>query len=242
MWINFQDTVAQRLEREILDTEQNKAKNVNIYAHALVRGIAGSGKSLVLRNRVEKIIEAGMTNILVLSYNRFMNGWLQSKLLEKGIQLEQCCTFHSWAYRQLKYNYKWDENEFTRAKVIELANNLAIELRKKDQLIDAILIDEAQDFYDEWYQALLAVLNPETNSLFFVYDNTQSVYGQSHRRKRDWSWLKLGIDVRGRSQVFDLNYRNSPEIMETAWQFILPSLKGNNMIIGDRKKSYENPG
>jgi superfamily I DNA/RNA helicase len=79
MWINFQDTVEQRLGREILDPEQIKAKNFSLNDHALVRGVAGSGKSLILRNRVEKIIEAGMTNILVLSYNRFMNGWLRSK-------------------------------------------------------------------------------------------------------------------------------------------------------------------
>lgn len=233
MWINFQDTVAQRLEREILDSEQNKAKNFNINGHALVRGVAGSGKSLVLRNRVEKIIEAGMTNILVLSYNRFMNGWLKSKLAEKGIQLTQCSTFHKWSY-PFGYTFAHDEYDDNGKR---LRDNFVERMKKSKVQYDAILIDEAQDFYDEWYQAILAVLNPETNSLFFVYDNTQSVYGQSHRRKSGWSWLQLGIDVRGRSQVFDLNYRNSPEILETAWKFITPALDSANMKVEKRERN-----
>ncbi|MEH2364380.1 hypothetical protein [Nostoc sp.] len=53
-WIDFQQTVNQRLLREDLDKEQTKVRNMNTKGHALVRGIAGSGKSLVLRNRVEK--------------------------------------------------------------------------------------------------------------------------------------------------------------------------------------------
>ena len=55
-WIDFQQTINQRLIREDLDKEQTKVKNMNTKGHGLVRGIAGSGKSLVLRNRVEKII------------------------------------------------------------------------------------------------------------------------------------------------------------------------------------------
>jgi len=191
MWINFQDTVEQRLGREILDTEQNKAKNFNIFGHSLVRGVAGSGKSLILRNRVEKIIEAGMTNILVLSYNRFMNGWLKSKLQEKNIYLRQCSTFHKWAWR---FGYSFDNDP-----VQELREIFVKQMENSPVKYDAILIDEAQDFYDEWYQAILNVLNKETNSLFFVYDNTQSVYGQSHRRKPNGNWKDLGINVQGRS-------------------------------------------
>lgn len=235
MWINFQDTVEQRLGREILDPEQIKAKNFSLNGHALVRGVAGSGKSLILRNRVEKIIEAGMTNILVLSYNRFMNGWLKSKLEEKGIKLDQCKTFHSWAYR-FGYRFEHDEDNLLRQQFIQTVINY---VRKYRRTYDAILIDEAQDFYDEWYQALLAILNPDTKSLFFVYDNTQSVYGQSHRRNPDWSWKKLGIYVQGRSQVIDLNYRNAPEILEIAWKFITPALESGKMKVEKRKRDSQ---
>lgn len=226
-WIDFQQTINQRLLREDLDKEQTKVRNMSTNGHALVRGIAGSGKSLVLRNRVEKIIDE-YDDILVLSYNRFMSGWLNSKLREKGVEREVTCnTFHSWAYHKLGYDYKWDENDETRKQVVNLARNYP----KKYQ---AILVDEAQDFYDEWFLALLEVLDNNSNCLFFVYDNTQSVYGQSHRRSPEWTWKKLGIDIVGRSQIFDVNYRNSPEILELAWEFILGSLSEANMKVSKK--------
>ncbi|WP_066425089.1 UvrD-helicase domain-containing protein [Anabaena sp. 4-3] len=229
-WIDFQQTVNQRLLREDLDKEQTKVKNMNIKGHGLVRGIAGSGKSLVLRNRVEKIIDE-FDDILILSYNRFMNGWLKSKLREKGINRQVTCnTFNSWAYHNLKYDYKFDNNDALRLQVIDLAEKSRLKYQ-------AILIDEAQDFYDEWFKALLEVLDSDTKSLFFVYDNTQSVYGQPHRRKQDWSWRKLGIDVVGRSQIFDVNYRNSPEILESAWHFILTSLADANIKVSKKEQA-----
>jgi len=228
-WIDFQQTINQRLDREELDDEQNRAKNFNIAGHSLVRGVAGSGKSLVLRNRVERILEEKLDSVLVLSYNRFMKGWIQSKLTKKGLVVE-CDTFHRWAYHHLGYTYQYDKSETDRQKIIELAH-------KSKSRYQAILVDEAQDFYDEWFRAVLTVLDDQTNSLFFVYDNTQSVYGQAHRRKSGWSWLQLGIDVRGRAQIFDINYRNSPEILELAWKFIQPALDKGGMRFDKRENS-----
>ncbi|MGB6296544.1 MAG: UvrD-helicase domain-containing protein [Rivularia sp. (in: cyanobacteria)] len=231
-WIDFQQTYNKRLLREELDNEQNKARNYSVNGHSLVRGVAGSGKSLVLRSRVEKVLNE-FDSVLILSYNRFMNGWLKSKLSKYNNRRNiECLTFHSWAYRNLGYDYRWDEDDEIRKEIIDLAQNSGIQYQ-------AILIDEAQDFYDEWFQAVLQVLDKDTNSLFFVYDNTQSVYGKPHRRKSSWSWNKLGINVTGRSQIFDLNYRNTPEILETAWQFILPALARTDMKVEKRERGQD---
>jgi superfamily I DNA/RNA helicase len=228
-WMDFQQTINQRLNREQLDGEQIKARNFSVNGHSLVRGVAGSGKSLVLRNRVEKIVEEKLNPVLVLSYNRFMKGWIESTLAKKSLQAE-CSTFHSWAYRKIGYSYEYDRNDASRQKVIDFA-------RKSKVKYQAVLVDEAQDFYDEWFQALLEIVDSQTNSLFFVYDNTQSVYGQAHRRKSGWSWAKLGINITGRAQIFDLNYRNSPEILELAWKFIQPALDKAGMRFDKRENS-----
>jgi superfamily I DNA/RNA helicase len=158
-----------------------------------------------------------------------MEGWL-SKEATKGY------TFHSWAYPNLGYPYDWDEDPDLRKRVIEKARNFA-----KQKKYEAILVDEAQDFYDEWFQSLLEIIDPDTNSFFFVYDNTQSVYGQAHRAKRGFSWKSLGFDIPGgRSQLFDINYRNSPEILELAWQYIQPTLKQAKLPVGELK--FDNNG
>jgi superfamily I DNA/RNA helicase len=47
----------------------------------------------------------------------------------------------------------------------------------------------------------------------------------------------LGVNLPGgRSQVFDVNYRNSPEILELAWQFIEPALATAGMKIEKRER------
>ena len=231
-WINFEKSLNQRLNYEDLDEQQNKAKNFSLKGHSLVRGVAGSGKSLVLLNRLDKLIDEGYKDILVLCYNRFMNEWIDSIIAEKGWSSNvECRTFHSWAYR-IGYTYEWDENPEMRGKIIDLVQKNAKERYQ------AILIDEAQDFYDEWFVAMLGAVSPDTNSMFFVYDNTQSVYeGQQHRTKEKWTWKNLGFEVTGRSQIFDLNYRNAPEIIELAWQFIYPYLASANMKIAKRSEA-----
>ena len=224
MWINFEQSLGQRLELKQLDPEQNRSKNLRSKGAAIVRGVAGSGKSLVLRNRVDKLLE-DFEQILVLTYNRFMNGWLRAQLEASQIDRVECKTFHQWAYKYLKYSYDDDVS-----KLVDLAC-------KSTKRYQAILIDEAQDFHDRWFQALLEVLDSRTKALFIVYDNTQSIYGQSHRRKPDWTWKSLGITIPGgRSQVFDLNYRNSPEILELAWKFIAPALETAGIKVEKRER------
>lgn len=224
MWINFEQSLGKRLELKQLNPEQNRSKNLRSKGAAIVRGVAGSGKSFILSNRVAKLAE-DFDHILVLTYNRFMNGWLTSQLANNDVKKIECKTFHQWAYKYLKYSYEDDVK-----KLVDLA-------QKSTKRYQAILIDEAQDFYDEWFQAILEVLDQRSNALFIVYDNTQSVYGQSHRCKSDWTWKNLGIKIPGgRSQVFDLNYRNSPEILELAWKFITPGLETAGIKVEKRER------
>ncbi len=97
-WIDFQKTVHQRLIYSQLDEAQSQAKNFNLRGHSLVRGVAGSGKSLVLQQRVKKLVEEKFDRILVLSYNRFMQGWIDANLNRNNLQVE-CSTFHCWAFQ-----------------------------------------------------------------------------------------------------------------------------------------------
>lgn len=230
MWLNFEQSLEKRLYLQELDREQTKIKNLRSKGAAIVRGVAGSGKSLVLKNRIEKLLE-DYDDILVLTYNRFMRAWLEAQIEEKyNSKNIYCETFHKWAWDNFKYQYSWDENRQTRRNIVRLVRQYNIKYQ-------AILIDEAQDFYDEWFEAILSVLDPKTESLFIVYDNTQSVYGQPQRCKSDWSWKNLGINIAGgRSQVLDLNYRNSPEILELAWQFIEPTLAAAEMNVERRER------
>ena len=233
-WIDFSQSAHQREKSTILDNEQAKTKKLDIQGHALIRGVAGSGKSLILRDRIDQIIKQDLDNVLVLCYNRYMHYLLAKRNENKSVKRKtkiECKTFHSWAYRPFKYSFTHDGNLDARKALIENARNSGLKYQ-------AIIVDEAQDFYDEWFQALIEVLDPQTNSLFFAYDNTQSVYGPTHQKKSSWTWKSVGIDIPGgRSQIFDINYRNSPEILELAWKFIKPSIEASDMGISKKSTS-----
>lgn len=211
-WIDFSQTIEQRLDRVNLDDNQIKIRGGKLNAHSLVRGVAGSGKSVLLRKRIDRIKrEHNEYKVLVLTYNRFMASWVKDVISNSNPNMSiECRTFHSWAWCALKYDYNSSELVF-REKINSCTKKY-----------DAILIDEAQDFKDEWFLGLLKLLNPNTNSLFIVYDNTQSVYGNPHRRKSEWSWTSLGIKIVGRTDILEVNYRNSPEIGLVSWDFFLP--------------------
>jgi superfamily I DNA/RNA helicase len=62
----------------------------------------------------------------------------------------------------------------------------------------AILIDEGQDFADEWYRLLLRAFDPEANRLFIAFDSSQNIY------QRRVSWRILGVQIVGHTRVLRL--------------------------------------
>ncbi|EPQ6304408.1 3'-5' exonuclease, partial [Acinetobacter baumannii] len=93
---------------------------------------------------------------------------------------------------------------------------------------DAILIDEGQDFAQEWIQSLVKILNPETNSILFCYDPAQNIFN----RKRP-SWRSFGLEVQGKKPTELMRcYRNTKEILVTARSF-LNSKKLDSLVAED---------
>lgn len=226
MWIDFSKSIEKRIRFRIFDEHQVMTLNTSLNAHTLVRGVAGSGKSILLAERILRILnETDYQNILVLTYNRFMNGWLKSLIPISNRSIITCRTFHSWAFKFLYFSVHDPLENFI---------NKATDVAKTTGLkYDAILIDEGQDFKDEWLVGTLLFLNPSTNSLFLVYDNAQSVYGNPHRRKAEWTWKKIGINIIGRTDILRFSYRNTPEILNLAWTFIKPYIERANIPIDD---------
>ena len=229
MLIDFQVSLPKRLNGQLYQNDiQGQIRKTAIESHTLIRGVAGSGKSMLLGWRVQRILsEKNYRRILILSFNRYMSSWLNRWIpqIAGHAPLIECKTFHSWAHQPpINYDYK-EQPEVFLEKAIHARNQT---------LYDAILIDEAQDFHDQWFVGLLHLLNPNTNSLFLVYDNAQSVYGHPHRRKVNWTWRSLGINVVGRTNVLRNCYRNTPEILLTASNFIEPYAKRAMIPISDQ--------
>jgi superfamily I DNA/RNA helicase len=79
----------------------------------------------------------------------------------------------------------------------------------------AVLIDEGHDFEPEWLKLAVQMVHPYTSSLLVLYDDAQSIYG----KRRSFSFKSVGVQAQGRTTVLRLNYRNSAEILQVAYEF-----------------------
>lgn len=105
-------------------------------------------------------------------------------------------------YEALRQEQKCLDWEDVPLRVLDLIQSDQVKARR----YHAILVDETQDFAPSWFRVVLAMLKPETNLLFLAGDGAQRVY------RRDLSWNRLGIQVRGRSRILRRVYRNTYEI------------------------------
>jgi mRNA-degrading endonuclease RelE of RelBE toxin-antitoxin system len=74
----------------------------------------------------------------------------------------------------------------------------------------AVLVDESQDFGNEAFRLIRALVPPSENDLFLVGDSHQRIYGHQVVLSR------CGIEIRGRSRKLRINYRTTEELKNWA--------------------------
>jgi superfamily I DNA/RNA helicase/mRNA-degrading endonuclease RelE of RelBE toxin-antitoxin system len=89
----------------------------------------------------------------------------------------------------------------------ELFTKLAAAIKEsKAPPFDFVVVDEAQDITVAHLRFFAALGENRPNSLFFAGDLGQRIFQQP------FSWMELGVDIRGRSQNLNVNYRTSHQI------------------------------
>jgi superfamily I DNA/RNA helicase len=83
---------------------------------------------------------------------------------------------------------------------------------------DFTVVDESQDVNIPQLKFLAALGGNHPNGLFFVGDLGQRIFQQP------FSWISLGVDVRGRSKTLHINYRTSHQIRMQADKLLGPEL------------------
>ena len=215
-------------EIKALDLSQESiAKNIGD-GHRILKGVAGSGKTLVLACRAKylKTIYPDY-KILVVCYNNSLCNHLRQMFGDDFNEKIAVLNFHSLVKSVTNTKLFILKNE-KQAEYNSRVGNILIdhlEQNKIDQanLYDAILIDEGQDFAQEWIIGLSKLVKAETNNILFCYDPAQNIFN----RKKP-SWRSVGLQVQGKKPVELLKcYRNTKEILDIAKEFLNPQLLDN---------------
>lgn len=96
---------------------------------------------------------------------------------------------------------------------------LAAEIGKsKNVPFDFTVVDEAQDLTVPQLRFLAALGADRPDALFFAGDLGQRIFQQP------FSWIALGVDIRGRSRTLRVNYRTSHQIRTQADRLLGPTV------------------
>jgi superfamily I DNA and RNA helicase len=212
-----------------LNQKQKQISKPLSNTHMRVRGVAGSGKTLVLAQRAADLANNGM-NVLVVTFNitiwhyvrdmvsraRYGFSWekisfdyyhnfCKSFLLENDVDIPwPSIKGESPTPKEIEYEQLFFSQVFPQL-VIDTYDSGK---NRKNRKYDAIIIDEGQDFNKIFYHSLTKFLS-ENDELLIAFDNRQNIF------ERDASWLENAKDTRFRGKWRELNecYRLPEEIL-----------------------------
>lgn len=201
-----------------LDAEQEKIAKSIPNGHYKVSGVPGSGKTIIIMARAIHLLKENPDwKIKILTYNKQLvlklEG-LKEKMLSALNDKENrmfnlfpenisISTFHAEAMKIAQIEKPkpcpkswWD-------------NTLAEEAHKKVMPIyNAVLIDEYQDFYENWITLALKTCKKDPitkmENFFIAGDQIQSI----NNNEKEPIWKNLGVNIVGRTKILKKPYRS----------------------------------
>lgn len=194
----------------VLDrTQQNLAMHLGD-GYRVIRGVAGSGKTLVLTYRARFLAEADPgRRILLTCFNRTLAAALAYQLDDlTNVEVRSLDSLAYATCRESGINIKGTQDDFRERR---LAARKALEQAPAAQRFDVVLVDEAQDFDNAAFDLAYAALKSGAQDFIVALDAAQNGY-----RKRG-RWNPPGTTARGRTTVMRVHYRNTKEILDLAY-------------------------
>ena len=193
--------VADRLTQEqaaILDA-------IRLLGRVEVRGGAGSGKTWLAMEQARRLSHAG-NRVALTCYSRGLAAFLQ-RSVETWSRRDRPAyvgTFHGLGVTWGAAQGSDDDSDYWEnrlpAQMVELAREQRDGLR-----FDAIVVDEAQDFADLWWPALLAALrDEEAGRLYAFSDEGQRVFSRYGGAPAQMVPLVLDHNLRNTRQIGDV--------------------------------------
>lgn len=208
----------------VMDLQQEQLARSLGDGHRVIHGVAGSGKTMILAYRCLHLAETIDKPILVLCYNVALAAMLRQKLHAEGVghrvtihNIHKWCSDLLWQYRIPKPSYNEFKGDAYWDEIIRRVLGAVTSGRIPAGQYGAVMIDEGHDFKPEWYQLVVQMVDPDTDSLLVLYDDAQSIYEKQQRQS--FSFKSVGIKAQGRTKILHINYRNTQEILTIAYEF-----------------------
>lgn len=177
------------IQDNIIDLTEN-------YLQAFFVGGAGTGKTWIgLKKAIREALDG--KNVLILCFNNELAAFLNEQIV--NYPNIDCKTFWQLASENVN-NFSSISNDIDLIGVFE-----ALSERRNLPKYDAIIVDEAQDFNEEWALGTrLFLRNKEKSSLYVFQDIEQNIFNRN---------FKDGFLIHSPPFILKENLRNTAEIM-----------------------------
>ncbi len=247
-----------------LSAEQRQISELEVGGFPrLVRGVAGSGKSVVLAIQLARYLTANLQpklfnqparKIAAICFNRCFAQLLKRKVEEsysarthESLPENLHVTNLNKLMHQLSHLYNWPiryipigEVPDAAARAVAYVDSIDSFAASQPELYDsvtfrAIFVDEGQDFEPEEYVLLQRLIRPDP----VTKERSLIIFYDDaqnlYARKRP-VWKELGIDLTGgRSRVMRECFRNTREIVTFAFNMLLGSQSENPRLVKTRE-------
>jgi superfamily I DNA and RNA helicase len=229
-------------------------------AHRLFRGVAGSGKSIMLALSVSQTLlafkeeapglfaaAAPPRKVLVVCFNKTLVHYLKHKIDDRYGRIaweapsEEVLTVTHFEglvrelegkHAKLATGLNWERKE-ERARGLGAAFD-KLDAKARDALLfDAVYVDEAQDLLPAEIEFLRRLARQEPDgkqTLILFYDNAQNIYGVTPP-----TWANLGVNIVGRTVFLDLCLRNTVQTLAFAFNVLLGSFAAEGQKVATRQ-------
>jgi len=161
----------------------------------LVRGAAGTGKSLLAMNDAIRAASKGLETLL-LCFNRPLADMLQKET--EGIANLTVNSFHGFAHQAIHssgLSIEIDQDEDIPYHLVQAAEFLKLSF-------DVLIIDEAQDFLSDWWDALEQIVSKDRGRLHIFADSAQNLYyGNGLERFSSFTPVLLEVNCRNTLEI-----------------------------------------
>ena len=207
-------------ERQRIRLTSNQAKVFRVIGgrrRAVVSGGAGTGKTVLAVEKAKALAQAGLT-VLLLCYNRPLADSIVDGLRDEPLIHAQ--TYHQLCDRRIRqanflghdllqeafeaYPGTSDQHRFD----VQMPYALALSADVLDERFDSVVVDEAQDFSDEYWLGVEMLLRDQENGHLYIFiDENQALYPRKAKLPVEEEPFYLTNNCRNTAPIHEAGYR-----------------------------------
>ncbi len=253
--INIQPSLANvielEIEKQIILTNQQKniLRQLKKRSEAIIEGGAGTGKTVLALDHAQTLAKQGL-NVLLLCYNQKLGNVLKEK--SEGIDNLHTMSFHQFCYWRIQQVKQDTGRDLLEEATINYPNENKYDVLMPNALIDSyeispkaydvVIVDEGQDFTDEYWFAIEELRELSNAKLYIFKDSNQAIYTSTDDLPINNEPLFLFDNCRNTKPIHNLAYQyyqgeevSAPEIEGESVHVLLKDSLAEQAKIIDQK-------